>query len=601
MFHRVKCWNLTGNLVDYSFSKGHLTYTAEAAGFHNTLLLHDATDSMTFFFEGAAHTDSIHLELEHPQMELKDVGKIPLFPQGDQPAAAAGEFQVNLPAGPLYSRITVEVAGKMKVQASKYPGRDSVRYSQTSDSNGTNISAFTEQRRWLYQEKMPEWYVPNLTGTATLEVELRPVCFAPLGPAENGGARVVRYAGDCLCGKDRTGAGNECPKETVVKLGIADTSKPLCLFWQESERRTSVDELKIDRSSKASLGKGSDMVEWLQDVQRSGKSAKLRMDPQDNASESDLQLEWKLSAENATEFQVSNIFSVSMSSEVLIQSAQLVVSTTLDQTDAEEQAVPLRIVPHSPPIVLSIGSGSNAGFLLPAFNVNNRRNDYAVCGLPDVRLVQGEDVDSRFGVDMRVLELEEDCFRDKVSQKQFWAFRNDSNTNSAWYPPWNDNYDVAVTLSPQRCLNEAIDLGDITAVQRIMDWIPEGQPKHYQNSCRLLQRAIRLDRPHMIPELLKFLDPGCENCTETPLGVAAAEGKLEAMDLLLAIPEVKVDAMDSSGATPLFRAAQHCRIDAVKRLLRAGSDVNHRMPPKAFSGCLAGMGCCGDDGATGTG
>ena len=77
-------------MTDYSFSKGHLTYMSEITAFHNTLLLHDETDSVVFFFKAGPHTKNITMTLEHPQLNettMNENKKIPL-------PLRAGEYEM---------------------------------------------------------------------------------------------------------------------------------------------------------------------------------------------------------------------------------------------------------------------------------------------------------------------------------------------------------------------------------------------------------------------------------------------------------------------------------------------------------------------------
>ena len=45
---------------------GHLAYLSEASALHNSLLLHDDTDAVTFMFEPSMHTDRVQVMVEHP-------------------------------------------------------------------------------------------------------------------------------------------------------------------------------------------------------------------------------------------------------------------------------------------------------------------------------------------------------------------------------------------------------------------------------------------------------------------------------------------------------------------------------------------------------
>ena len=61
-----------------------------------------------------------------------------------------------------------------------------------------------------------------------------------------------------------------------------------------------------------------------------------------------------------------------------------------------------------------------------------------------------------------------------------------------------------------------------------------------------------------------------------PLHYAAHEGHLEIAKLLLSRPGVQIDALNGSGCTALFYAAQHGRSLMVRELLRRGSDPKLR-------------------------
>ena len=62
----------------------------------------------------------------------------------------------------------------------------------------------------------------------------------------------------------------------------------------------------------------------------------------------------------------------------------------------------------------------------------------------------------------------------------------------------------------QACLNEAIDL-DIASAWKdagFSHW-SENMAKHHRKSCSALQRAVRLERVDVLPELLKHWDVNC--------------------------------------------------------------------------------------------
>lgn len=48
---------------------GHLAYLSEASTLHNSLLLHDKTDAVTFMFEPSMHTDRVQVMVEHPLLQ----------------------------------------------------------------------------------------------------------------------------------------------------------------------------------------------------------------------------------------------------------------------------------------------------------------------------------------------------------------------------------------------------------------------------------------------------------------------------------------------------------------------------------------------------
>lgn len=67
----------------------------------------------------------------------------------------------------------------------------------------------------------------------------------------------------------------------------------------------------------------------------------------------------------------------------------------------------------------------------------------------------------------------------------------------------------------------------------------------------------------------------CEaGCAQTPLGVAAAEGKMDALDVLLGADGIHVDVLDANGGSALFRAVQGCNVAAVERLIQKKCNVN---------------------------
>ena len=81
-----------------------------------------------------------------------------------------------------------------------------------------------------------------------------------------------------------------------------------------------------------------------------------------------------------------------------------------------------------------------------------------------------------------------------------------------------------------------------------------------KNSCGILQKAVRLHRTSMVAELLDVgWDVDCRGCVETPLQVAAAEGYIDVMELLLN-RGADVNAINPDNQTALFAASVHCQV-----------------------------------------
>ena len=131
---------------------------------------------------------------------------------------------------------------------------------------------FDEERRWLFQQQNPDWYVPDLKPQSnwTLQVKLHPVCYAPLKRAGTKPEPYIAHvhdAADCPCGNDRPGFGTACAKEEQVKL----SNSSRCIFLRNVTHEVRIQE------NKSSLSTGLGMVLWLQDAYTSGKYAGLRL------------------------------------------------------------------------------------------------------------------------------------------------------------------------------------------------------------------------------------------------------------------------------------------------------------------------------------
>lgn len=356
----------------------------------------------------------------------------------------------------------------------------------------------------------------------------------------------------------------------------------MCLFIKDAN-----DDVKV--SGKGSLA-GKGLVQWLQDTIISGKSAGLRLADESAEAETnhegleEILLRPKQSLNSSNKMiEISNVFEAVLPSDVLMRGDQLVVGTTQDETNIEKQAFPLKILMHPPPISLN----ATHGFLLPPFHVSNKRSDYVACNMKSVHMVHASALDARFQAREEVVELNQDCLGSHVTQKRFWAVRNENCEYCDQYPLWNENYDVSVIMSTQKCIEEAIDLDDGKALENITsDSLWAGFLKEHGKTCGFAERAVRLERLKAMEDLLKIFDLNCNGCKETPLGVAAAEGKMKALKWLLNKTEIQVDAVDENNFTALVRAVRHCQLNATKLLLGKQSDVNHLFPPKHGSQCL---------------
>ena len=102
-----------------------MTCVPGATALQNTILVHEDADSITFGYEAGPHTDTVKLKLQHPQLGIREASEVLLFshhsPEGQDVAgvATAKEYQLNLPAGPFYSQITVKAASKLKIPSTR--------------------------------------------------------------------------------------------------------------------------------------------------------------------------------------------------------------------------------------------------------------------------------------------------------------------------------------------------------------------------------------------------------------------------------------------------------------------------------------------------
>lgn len=396
-------------------------------------------------------------------------------------------------------------------------------------------------------------YVPALHSNCTVEVKFLPVCFAPFLPASKGlqGPHMVHFADRCqdYCREQGSSFGTNCSREEVVQLedpqkdnkrkkgrgGDTKESISMCFFVQEPK-------VQLMATKGGSLsGTGSTLVRWLRDTLLSSKAAELRFAGLGAAAKLET---WKLQLvedpkeADAMDGRIANRFITTQhAKKLLMRIMQLQVATTEDQTDAEEDAVLLRIVPHPPPILLRLNV--TEGLFIPDFDIAQQRSNYAACKMANPSFVEGVVQDARFEVVSTVVRLGKNCFGEPKMQKRFSAVRipeqeqNCTYCNS--YQAWNEDYDVAATFSYEQCLYEAINLADTDKLRQIATI--SGRYGSQHTSCfEVLPRAIRVGRTDttMLQVLLENnFDPSCVGCPEMPLQAAAASGFLPAMEVLL--------------------------------------------------------------------
>ena len=372
-------------------------------------------------------------------------------------------------------------------------------------------------------------YVPALPSNISVEVQFLPVCFAPFLPASKGlqAAHLVHFADSCEqhCqeGEDsQMSFGTNCSREEVVTFqtkqqkakrkdgkgpNVENTS--MCLFVAEPKRQ-------LNATKEGSLsGTGTTLVTWLRDTLLSSKAAELRFAGHGPAAELQtwtLQLVEDPKEAEAKDGHVSNRFSTTVPAQTLLmRNMQLLVATTQDETDAEEQAVLLRIVPHPPPILLS--QNVTEGFFVSRFWHSSAKKQ--LCCLQDWQSIPcGRSfawhsfqscINSR-DIGEKLLGW---CEGTKAFQR---SPSRSSCTYCQSYQPWNEDYDVAATFSYEQCLYDAIDLGDNNKLQQIAKTIADYRSDETSSCYDVIPRAIHVGRTNttMLKTLLqnKF-DPSC--------------------------------------------------------------------------------------------
>lgn len=455
-----------GEVVQYSFGRGHLTHPAGLDSFHNTLLLDLLVDSVSLDITKGDHTRSVCWSLEHP-----------LLPQTNSTCLVDrqhGHFEVEMPRGPLY--------GSLRLVASDAHSNTTYIVHILRVGTAVNVSLsgrfspelkalrwvpFHEERRMSYHIDHPAWYVPDIdmTQNVTIGVQMRPIVYAPLSPYKS--LSLPQIGADCQCGREIAGFGDECEARTLVQV----QNRQACITVTMAT--TSVE---IPEGEAGVAGMDSDIVQWLQNVNVSGKY--VGYSEADAARGSIVSFQ----ATNFSSRDVGATFSGLIPAQTLAVGVTLLLSSTEDFTDAEASQMGITVVAHAPPLSLNIGLGYDA-FLLPAFDVMDLHPSYALCGphsqevadaLANKRLWPNVSVtpsDSRFRVSVELQEGEVSCQgRERDRRLLLKVHRVSDESCQRWcsqYRPRAGKHDVSISISITSCLKEAIELDDTVALSTI--------------------------------------------------------------------------------------------------------------------------------------
>ncbi|CAE7317506.1 unnamed protein product [Symbiodinium sp. CCMP2592] len=558
-----------GELVDFSFDRGHLIYPAEGQAFHSTLLLDETVDSVVLSIQAGQNTQQIQLSLEHPLLAVNES----LHTLGKE---KSGEFQLFLPAGPLYSRISLTALAMGSLAHTSYVFHvlrrgDAVKVSIQGSFDPKKYpgirSQFEETRRLSYLLEHPNWYIPDISRLNTnFAVSFSPVIFAPLVAQARASADAMGIADSCDCGNDTAGYGNACAWQKFTNIS---GSGARCIFSYKT-----LPELVLHQPGSVA-GDSFGLASWLADVSVSGRSvAFLPWAGNDRGTTAESGLiyfnpEEASDSERRKKLEVT--FTVSMPLQPLIgEPAQLLIATTADPTDAEATSIPVALIPHAPPIRLQ-----PTEFLTPAFDMQDMQKDYAWCSWETVHQMTGHVEDERFAVEARRIDTKEACEGD-VRGMEFQAVRVGSCMDwCGLYTPRAETYDLAVVRSGLRCLKNAVVANNFEVLQRVMSGsMLSDDKKACVQQLGLLGDAIRRNRTAAAKTLVEHkVDPSKASLGEMPLAIAAEVGNTKTLNFLLA-QNVSVDQRDSKGETALFAASRHCRLESVKLLLGHHASAN---------------------------
>lgn len=186
---------------------------------------------------------------------------------------------------------------------------------------------------------------------------------------------------------------------------------------------------------------------------------------------------------------IAGAFWISVALELLATgSPQVLLSLTQDRVDTEIKAVPLTVVPHAPEILISLPS-SDSRFLLPEFHVEERLQEYNLCGDSNtdaLSQVHATIADRRFVVKRDMKKIGEDCNGKTAKMLILTAVREESSGCGDWcgsYRTRGQGFDVKVTQSFRSCLKEAWNLLNFSAIERIAEHATSCEPGAKSNLC----------------------------------------------------------------------------------------------------------------------
>lgn len=458
---------MRGELLHYGLNRGHMVHPPHLQAFHNTLLL-DTVDAMTLSYEPNAHTHEMSLTIEHPQLDNATVSL---------PCNGSGVYQLSLPPGPLYSRISVNALGlyasntytihiirvgaAINVSLQGTVAKDPL---SKLDTNDTGL-VFFEERRLEYHRQNPVWYIPNLalSSNITTRVHLQPVPFGPLLETTSHSPQLVgdvpRIAEHCSCGSEKAGFGNQCAgREDLV------SPRALCIFVFSA-----VSDIHLDSSKAGVAGMDSEFMKFFQDTQVSGKKVALllRNGGENQGSQVDT---FPFAPSSTGEESLSMTFTIVKPLAALVQEgSQLMISQTTDFVDSEVSSLPLIIERHAPPLTLKTTCAEpERCFLLPEFEASEVRTEYAICGgAASVNDVQVKVQDARFKVDKTApAPSKPECGELVDRRMEFRSIKTDQPWCS--YLTRAETFDLVVVNSARLCLLTAVNLGDVSGFNRSM-------------------------------------------------------------------------------------------------------------------------------------